>query len=136
LEFDHWLLFGACFLIIDYFKYMTIFDTILLIILAGFVFYGLFFGLIRTLGSLVGIVAGAWLASRLYLSVYEWAENLFFGYDNLGKVVTFIILFVLINRLVGFAFTLLDKAFNIISIVPFLKTINRLAGHLAGRLAD
>jgi len=113
---------------------MTILDAILLIILAGFVFYGLFFGLIRTLGSLVGIVAGAWLASHFYLQIFSWAEDLFFGYDNLGKVLTFIILFTIINRLVGFAFSLLDKTFNIISIIPFLKTINRLAGAIFGFL--
>lgn len=111
---------------------MVIFDVVLLIILAGFVFYGLFFGLIRTLGSLVGIVAGAWLASRYYLAVFDWAENLFFGYGNLGKVVCFILLFVIINRLIGFGFSLLNKAFNIIAIIPFLKTINRLAGAILG----
>jgi hypothetical protein len=70
-------------------------------------------------------VVGAWLASRWYIIVFEWAENLFFGYDNLGKVLTFIILFTLINRLVGFAFALIDKTFRLLSIIPFLKTINR-----------
>jgi len=113
---------------------MTILDTILLVILAGFVFYGLFFGLIRTIGSLAGVVVGAWLASRFYLQVFDWAQDLFFGYNNLGKVLTFIILFTIINRLVGFIFSLLDKTFNIISIIPFLKTINRLAGAVLGFL--
>ena len=111
---------------------MIIFDIVLLIILAGFVFYGLFFGLIRTLGSLIGVVLGAWLASRFYIPVFEWAQDLFFGYDNLGKVLTFIILFTVINRLVGLIFAILDKTFNIISIIPFLKTINRIAGAVLG----
>ncbi len=119
-------------MVIDYYKHMTIFDTILLIILAGFIFYGLFFGLIRTLGSLVGIVVGAWLASRFYLPVFDWARDLFFGYDNLGRVLTFIILFIVINRLIGFVFVLLNKSFDVISIIPFLKTINRLAGAALG----
>jgi membrane protein required for colicin V production len=111
---------------------MTLFDAILLIFLSGFVFYGLFFGLIRTVGSLVGIVLGVFLASRLYLIGFEWIQELFLGHDNLGKVVSFIILFVFINRLIGFGFSLLDKSFNIISIIPFLKTINRLGGALFG----
>jgi uncharacterized membrane protein required for colicin V production len=38
--------------------------------LLSFVFYGLFFGLIKTVGSLVGIVVGAWLASKYYLQLY------------------------------------------------------------------
>ncbi|MFH1427862.1 MAG: CvpA family protein [Patescibacteria group bacterium] len=111
---------------------MTIFDTILLVILAGFVFYGLFYGLIRTLGSLVGVIAGAYLASRWYLIIFDYAQDLFFGYNNLGKVLTFIILFTIINRLIGWLFSILDKTFNILSIIPFLKTINRLAGAVFG----
>ncbi|MFH1412718.1 MAG: CvpA family protein [bacterium] len=111
---------------------MIIFDSILLLILAGFVFYGLFFGLIRTVGSLVGVVVGAWAASHWYLDFFEWTQNLFFGHENLGKVVSFIVLFVIINRLVGFLFVLLDKFFHLISIIPFLKTINRLAGAIFG----
>ncbi|MFA4834176.1 MAG: CvpA family protein [Patescibacteria group bacterium] len=113
---------------------MGIFDIILLIILAGFVFYGLFFGLIRTLGSLAGVIVGAWLASRFYLEVFSWVKDLSFGFNNLGKVATFIILFSLINRLVCFAFVILDKTFHIISIIPFLKSINRLAGAILGLL--
>ncbi|MBA3046909.1 CvpA family protein [Patescibacteria group bacterium] len=111
-----------------------IFDTILLIILAGFVFYGLFFGLIRAVGSLAGVIAGAWLASIFYIDAFELAENLFFGYDTLGRAVTFIVLFTIINRLVCFGFSLLDKTYNIISIIPFLKTINRLGGAVFGFL--
>lgn len=111
---------------------MTIFDVILLLILAGFVFYGLFFGLIRTFGSLIGVVIGAWLASHWYLYLFRLIHDLFFGFDNLGKVLAFLVLFSLINRLVCFFFSLLDKAFDIISIIPFLKTINRLAGAFLG----
>lgn len=116
------------------FKTMGIFDIILLIILSGFVFYGLFFGLIRTLGSLAGVVVGAWLASHFYLQVFAWVKDLAFGFNNLGKVVVFIILFTLINRLICFAFIILDRTFDIISIIPFLKTINRLAGAILGLL--
>lgn len=111
---------------------MSIFDVILLIILAGFVFYGLFFGLIRTLGSLVGLVVGLWLTIIFYLTVFDWVKNLFFGHELAGKVITFIVLFTLINRLIGFIFVLLDRTFDLISIIPFLKTINRLAGAALG----
>ena len=113
---------------------MPIIDVVLLIILSGFVFYGLFFGLIRTVGTFLGMIIGAVLASRLYLPVAEWLDSFFFGYHNLGKVVVFLILFSLINRLTGFAFYLLDKTFNLISIIPFLKTINRLGGAVLGFL--
>lgn len=111
---------------------MIIFDIILLIILSGFVFYGLLFGLIRTVGSLIGLVGGLWLTLIFYLTVFGWVKNLFFGHEFAGKIITFFILFTLINRLIGFIFVLLDRTFDLISIIPFLKTINRLAGAALG----
>ena len=111
---------------------MPIFDIIILIILAGFIFYGLFFGLIRTFGSLIGLVAGLWLTIIFYLTVFDWVNNLFFGHELAGKIIVFIALFTLINRLIGFIFALLDRTFDLLSVIPFLKTINRLAGAALG----
>ncbi|MCU0678982.1 MAG: CvpA family protein [Planctomycetes bacterium] len=111
---------------------MSIFDVVLVIILSGFVFYGLFFGLIRTFGTFLGVIAGAIIASRFYLLFAAWLKPFFFGYENLGKVLIFILVFSLVNRLVGFAFYLLDRAFHILSIIPFLKSINRLGGMALG----
>lgn len=114
--------------------YITAIDIVLIISLAGFVFYGLFFGLIRTLGSLIGVLAGFFLAAKFYLPAFEFIRNLFFGHDNIGKIITFIVLFTLINRLICFIFVLVNKTYDIISIIPFLKTINRLAGAIFGFL--
>lgn len=111
---------------------MPIFDVILLIIIAGFVFYGLFFGLIRTLGSLIGVILGLWLTFIFYSTVFGWIKNLFFGHEFFGQIITFIILFTFINRLIGFIFALLDRTFDLLSVIPFLKTINRLTGAVLG----
>ncbi len=111
---------------------MTILDIILLFILAGFVFYGLFFGLIKTIGSLVGVILGAWGASQLYLMLFGVIQDLFFGLDNLGKIICFIILFLIIDKLVTLGFSLLNKSFKIFSIIPFSKTVNRLGGAVFG----
>jgi len=111
---------------------ISIFDVILLILLSGFIFYGFFFGLIRTIGSLVGVIAAAFLASRFYLEFFGYFVKFFFGYNNLGKVLSFLILFSLITKVVSFLFSLLDKVFGLLSIIPFLKTINRLAGAIFG----
>lgn len=111
---------------------MPIIDIILLIILAGFVFYGLFFGLIRTLGSLIGLVVGLWLTIIFYLTVFGLVKNLFFGHELAGKIIVFIVLFTLLNRLIGFIFALIDRTFDLLSVIPFLKTINRLAGAALG----
>ncbi|MDO8425757.1 MAG: CvpA family protein [bacterium] len=111
---------------------MPFFDLALLIILGGFVLYGFWSGLIRAAGTLVGVIVGAFLAGRLFGPIAERFAWLFGGSDNLAKVVVFFVLFVLINRLVGFGFYLVDRTFRVIAIIPFLKTINRLAGAIFG----
>jgi uncharacterized membrane protein required for colicin V production len=113
---------------------VPIIDIILIVFLAGFVFYGLFFGFIRTLGALVGILAGLWVASHFYGQAFEWIGKIFFGYESAGKIVVFLLLFTIVNRLVALGFSLLNSAFNIIAIIPFLKSINRLAGAIFGFL--
>lgn len=112
----------------------SVVDIILLLLLAGFVFYGLFFGLIKTIGSLAGVVVGAWVASRAYLWVFAFVKPLAFGNDNWGIIICFILCFTIVNRLVNLGFALLDKTYHVFSIIPFLKTINRLGGAVFGFL--
>lgn len=111
---------------------MTTLDFLLLLVLAGFTWFGFWFGLIHAAGGLVGTVAGAWLSGHFYDKLAAPFESLF-GYQGPWlKVVAFLGLFILVNRLVGFAFYLLDKTFSFLIRMPFLKTIDRLAGAVLG----
>lgn len=111
---------------------MPTFDLILLIILGGFVLYGFWFGLIHTLGGLVGVIVASIVSTRLYVPIADWAHAIFGGNENVVKIVIFIILFILITRIVGFLFFIVDRIFRFISVIPFLKSINRLAGMVLG----
>lgn len=111
---------------------MIILDVVLLLVIAGFVFYGLFFGLIRTVGSLIGLILGVWLAAIFYQPAFGFLKNLAFGFDAIGKVMTFFIIFTIVNRIVVLLFALLDRTFDFFSIIPFLKTINKVAGAAFG----
>jgi len=110
---------------------MTIFDVILLLILFGFIMFGIWFGLIHTFGAIVGTFAGAFFAGLWYNQLAYWLESLF-GYPNLMKIFAFVFIFLLVNRLIGFGFYVLDRLFNFLKVVPFLKTINRLLGGILG----
>lgn len=110
---------------------MPVIDIILLIFLGGFVLFGLWFGFIHTLGSLVGVVVGSYLAGQYYEPFGSYLTSVF-DFANLAKIAAFIIIFIIANRLVGFVFWIINKMFNIISIIPFLKSINRLLGALLG----
>ncbi len=113
---------------------MSYFDIALLVVVAGFVFNGLSKGLIRLLGNIVGLIIGAFIASRFYLQFYEWSQSFFGGRESLGKVISFIVVFIVVTMLVDWVFVLLEKVFNLISIIPFTKTINRLLGGALGLL--
>lgn len=113
---------------------MPIIDIVFIIILSGFVFYGLFFGLIRAIGVLIGLFVGAWVASHFYLLLFSYVEKMFHGWNNIGKVGSFLFIFSLVQKLTMISVSLLDKVFGLISIIPFLKTINKLAGALLGLL--
>lgn len=113
---------------------MSLLDIILLVFLGGFVISGFWFGLIHTFGALCGTIIGAAAASRYYGEVAEIIQSITGGGLNAIKVITFILLFVIIARLVGLVFHLVEKVYDFISIIPFLKTINRIGGAILGLL--
>lgn len=111
---------------------MSLFDVILLIIIGGFAMFGFWFGMVHTLGSLVGTVLGAYVASRYYESMAAWLVNVTGWESNYAKVLMFIIAFVVINRLIGFGFWILDKVTSFVTNLPFLNSLNRFLGVLIG----
>lgn len=113
---------------------MPLFTVLLIVALAGFVLYGLWFGLIHTLGALLGTIVGAIAAGAYYDPVAIWMQHTLGGSLNVHRALAFLIVFAVVNRLVGLVFMLLEKVFNVVSIVPFLKSINRLLGAIFGFL--
>ncbi len=111
---------------------MSIFDISLLVIIGGFGLFGLWFGLIHTIGSLLGTVLGAFLASRYYMPMAAWLTSITGWEGNVPEVVMFVIAFIIINRIVGFAFWIVDRMFKVVTVLPFMNSLNRLLGIIAG----
>lgn len=107
---------------------MNYVDVVLLAVLGSFVLAGFWFGVIHMIGSLVGLGVGIWAAGHYYQWAADWLT--YWGLDNvnLARVLGFLLVFVLVNRLFGLVVLLADKVFKVISIIPFLKTFNRLLG--------
>jgi uncharacterized membrane protein required for colicin V production len=112
---------------------MGIFDIALVIVICGFTFYGLFFGLIKTFGSLVALTAGILIATHFYQLAFKLISS-YIPPTFYLRIIIYIAIFTIVNRLVVLIFYFLNKIFNIIAIIPFLKSINRLAGALFGLL--
>ncbi len=113
---------------------MSIFDIVLIIIIAGFALFGLWFGLVHTLGSLVGTVFGVYLASRYYEPVANWIIGFSGWSQNYVKVIVFVVSFMLITRLVGFVFWLIEKVLSIFTRMPFIRGLDRILGMVFGIL--
>lgn len=111
---------------------MSYFDIALIVIISGFILNGFIKGFIRLLGNIVGLIVGIFIASRFYLQFYNWAESIFGGRESLGKVLSFIVVFIIVTVAVDWIFVILEKIFKIISIIPFTKLINRLLGAALG----
>ena len=107
---------------------MNFIDISLLALLGGFVLYGFWFGIIHMIGSLLGMVVGTIVAGRMYGPVGAWLMPFVGGNANLGRVIAFFLVFVLVSKLVGLLFWVIEKIFKFISVIPFLKTFNRLLG--------
>ncbi|HZJ41103.1 MAG TPA: CvpA family protein [Candidatus Saccharimonadales bacterium] len=113
---------------------MITFDIILAIILAIFIFSGLRKGLIRSLGRIIGLIAGAFVASHFYLTFFEWGRSWAGGHEAVGKVLAFIILFIVVTSLINLVFFLIEKVFNLIAIIPGSRYLNNILGALLGLL--
>ncbi len=113
---------------------MSSVDIVLLIIIAAFAMTGWRVGIIHALGSLIGAVAGIYLASRYYQGFAAWLIHFTGWSGDFAKILCFILAFVIINRLVGFGFWILDKVFGIFTRLPFIHGLNNFLGLVFGLL--
>ena len=110
---------------------MNYIDLILLVVVGAFVFYGLFFGLVRTLGSLVGTIVAIIFTDRLIDPAFH-TFGFIFGNGTVARVIIFLLIFFVVSRLVGLVFWIVEKIWGIFSWIPFAKSIDRLLGGLFG----
>jgi len=49
-----------------------------------------------------------------------------------AKIIAFLVIFIVVDRVIALIFHLIAKVVGLISFIPFLKTINRIAGLILG----
>lgn len=106
---------------------MITFDYILLAIIIIIGLLGFKKGFIESLGSVLGIVAAALIASRFYPLLADR-----FGGSNMWNVIAFVIIFGLAVKIVGLAFWIIGKIFRIVTVLPFVSSMDRLLGLVLG----
>jgi len=111
---------------------MTFFDGVLLFIILYFIWSGFKSGFIRTAGAILGLLIGVYLASRYYEMLAGAWTWLFFGNATIAKIVVFILIFLLVDKVLKLAVFVVDKAFDLLRFIPFSKLANKLAGAVFG----
>lgn len=114
--------------------FFSFFDLILLFLLFLFIAFGFVMGLIETLGSILGLVFGVWMGALFFQDLGNWLAPYLFGNNHFASVVAFVIIFFFISKSFGFLFFFLSKILRIFSIIPFFKSLNRIAGAIFGAL--
>ncbi len=107
-------------------------DVVLGIFLIWFTFVGFRRGIVQTAGQLIGAVVGFWIAKTWALPISN-TVHLFVPISiAVIQIIVFILIFLFADRIVSLVFWLLDKLFKIVTLLPFLSTLDSLLGALIG----
>lgn len=110
---------------------MNLLDWIILIWLGLAFFSGMRFGLVYRLGHLIGLILGIYLAGKYYSVIGHWLGN-----SPWSLFGTFQVILIGVSMLGGIIASVLNKIFNFVSWIPFLKTANRLLGGVFGLITN
>ena len=113
---------------------MPLADIVIVGVILFFIIIGLRSGFIHTLGSLAGTILGIYMAGHYYDPLARWLISFTGWSENFVRILTFVIVFVLINRIVGILFWTADRVLGLISRLPILSGFDRLLGAVLGAL--
>ncbi len=93
--------------------------------------YGAFFGFVHTIGNLVGSILAILVATRFINPIHD-ILGFIFGAGVFGKIILFIIIFIIITKLVGLVFYLVEKVWGVFKWLPMAGSPDRLLGLVIG----
>ncbi|MDD5625907.1 MAG: CvpA family protein [Patescibacteria group bacterium] len=111
---------------------MTFFDLILLLILFGFIWFNFWQGLVTSLGGIISLILGVTFATRWYDIIASKFLILIIHNQNISRLIAFILIFIVARLLIIFIFKIINKIFDLLSLIPFLKSSNHLGGGVLG----
>ena len=110
---------------------MNVYDYILLVILAYFIYIGAKSGFVAMIGGFIGIIIGAWAAGHYFDVVAQWIIEIVNVNILAAIVISFVGIYILVNVAVGLLVKIISKVFR---IIPLATTTNRLIGAALGLL--
>ena len=111
---------------------MLLVEIILLLIIIGFALSGAKGGFVRALGQLIGAIIG-FLAARAWS---PWLTSLFTiflpGREGIAHFIAFLLIFLVIDRLVGYLFIFVSTLCRVLTHLPIIKQLNAFLGGILG----
>lgn len=111
---------------------MLIVDIVLALVLLALAYNGWKAGLIKSLGHLVGAVLGFLIARAWSSLIAVWMARLIPLRQGVLQFIAFILLFLIVERIVGILVELADKAFKIVSWLPIISSVQKMIGAFIG----
>ncbi len=113
---------------------MSIFliNLILALLILGYIGMGVKDGFVHTLGRFLDAILG-FLAARAW-SIWLVGIIGIFMPAGWARLVSFVLIFLVITRLAGLAFKFVDGIFELLKLLPFLKSIDKLLGAFLGAI--
>lgn len=111
---------------------MILLELLVLLVLIAFAANGFKAGAVEGFGRLVGGVLG-FLAARAWSGWFITALSLFMPI-MWASLVAFIVVFLLVDNIVGFVFKLIEKIVGVIEKLPLIKQISEFLGAIFGLL--
>ncbi len=108
-------------------KNMLLIDYIIIIFILGLALLGMRRGFLLSLGSVVSVIFGFILAFRFYPTLSNY-----WGSSNTVNIISFLFIFSLSAKLISLCFWLLGKVFQLITVLPFISSIDKLLGFFIG----
>ena len=107
---------------------LTPLDVLMVLIIVFFLVLGVYRGLFREIMSLVGYIAGVYLAAHYYSPLAKWALRWFPSFPSLVYIFSFFIILVGVVLLTG----ILGVIFRKLVIIGDLRITDRILGGIFG----
>lgn len=108
---------------------MSYFDVVIVCLLFGFTLFGLWSGLLQSVGSIIGTIAGAYIAGHYFQPIAAWVVTRSDWSENTARIVVFFLLFVVVTRVIGAIFWFAQK---FLRLIPLGRMVNRISGAILG----
>ena len=93
---------------------VAIIDVVFIVIIFGFALTGFLFGLIHMIGSLLGMIVGIAVATRVAGPVGEYLGSIIGLPEATIAVIAGVIIYLLTASIYGIIFSILEKTFDLI----------------------